>query len=43
MSISKCQSRTTIDLSKQQLLDRDMETVVKQALIEKECTRLDLG
>ena len=28
---------------KQQLLDRDMETVVKQALIEKQCTRLDLG
>jgi Ran GTPase-activating protein (RanGAP) involved in mRNA processing and transport len=43
MNISKCQSRTTVDLSKQQLLDRDMETVVKQALIEKECIRLDLG
>lgn len=42
-SISKCQSRTTVDLSKQQLLDRDVETIVKQALIEKECTRLDLG
>ena len=26
MNISKCQSRTTVDLSKQQLLDRDMET-----------------
>lgn len=43
VSISKCQSRTTVDLSKQQLLDRDMETIVKQALIDKQCTRLDLG
>ncbi|CAF2408487.1 unnamed protein product [Rotaria sp. Silwood2] len=43
LSISKCPSHTTIDLSKQQLLDRDMETIIKQALIEKECTRLDLG
>lgn len=43
LSISKCQRRTTIDLSKQQLLDRDMETIIKQALIGKECTRLDLG
>jgi hypothetical protein len=43
ISISKCQSRTTVDLSKQQLVDRDMETVIQQALIEKECTRLDLG
>ena len=43
INISKCQTHTTIDLSKQQLLDRDMETIVKQALIEKECTRLDLG
>ncbi|CAF2646263.1 unnamed protein product [Rotaria sp. Silwood2] len=43
INISKCQSHTIIDLSKQQLLDRDMKTIVKQALIEKECTRLDLG
>ncbi|CAF0748052.1 unnamed protein product [Rotaria sp. Silwood1] len=42
-SISKCQSHTTIDLSKQQLLDRDIETIIKQGLIEKQCTRLDLG
>ncbi|CAF1456944.1 unnamed protein product [Rotaria magnacalcarata] len=39
----KSQPRTAIDLSKQQLFDRDIETVIKQALIEKECTRLDLG
>ncbi|CAF3375013.1 unnamed protein product [Rotaria socialis] len=43
INISKCHSRTTVDLSKQQLLDRDLKTVVKQALTEKECTRLDIG
>ncbi|CAF0977089.1 unnamed protein product [Rotaria sp. Silwood1] len=42
-NISKCQSHTTIDLSKHQLLDRDMEIIIKQAIIEKECTRLDLS
>ncbi|CAF3455689.1 unnamed protein product [Rotaria socialis] len=41
--LSKSQPRTAIDLSKQQLFDRDIETVIKQAVIEKECTRLDLG
>ncbi|CAF3664402.1 unnamed protein product [Rotaria sordida] len=42
-NISKYQLHTTIDLSKQQLLDLDMETIIKRALIEKECTKLDLG
>ncbi|CAF1382929.1 unnamed protein product [Rotaria magnacalcarata] len=28
---------------KRELLDRDLEAVVKQALTEKECTRLDIG
>ncbi|CAM2714794.1 unnamed protein product [Rotaria socialis] len=41
--LSKSQPHTAIDLSKQQLFDRDIETVIKQAVIEKECTRLDLG
>jgi len=43
LNISKYQFHTAVDLSKQQLLDRDMETIIKQAVIGKECTRLDLG
>ena len=43
LRLLKCTTRTTIDLSSQQICDRDVEIIVKQALIDKQCTRLDLG
>jgi Ran GTPase-activating protein (RanGAP) involved in mRNA processing and transport len=38
--IAKCESHSKIDLSFHQLTDHDMEIVVKQAIVEKECTVL---
>ncbi|CAF2751545.1 unnamed protein product [Rotaria sp. Silwood2] len=40
-TISKCQSRK-LNLSGQQLNDQDMEIVIKQGMIDKQCTILDL-
>lgn len=41
--INKCESRSKIDLSFQQLSDRDIDTVVEQAIIQKQCTVLLLN
>jgi Ran GTPase-activating protein (RanGAP) involved in mRNA processing and transport len=41
--IVKCESRSTVDLSYQQLTDRDMTIVVKHAIIKKRCIFLNLS
>jgi Ran GTPase-activating protein (RanGAP) involved in mRNA processing and transport len=40
--IDKRESNSWIDLSRRQLTDRDMEIIVKQAMINKQCKELDL-
>ena len=41
--IDKCESGSKIDLSFRQLIDRDMDIVVQQAIIEKQCRVLLLN
>jgi Ran GTPase-activating protein (RanGAP) involved in mRNA processing and transport len=41
--IDKCESRSKIDLSFRQLTDHDIDIVVKQAIIQKQCTVLLLN
>ena len=41
--IVKCESRSKIDLSFRQLTDRDIDIVVKQGIIQKQCTILLLN
>jgi hypothetical protein len=41
--IAQAQPRAWIDLSHQQLVDQNMEIVAAQAIIDKQCTELDLG
>ena len=41
--IDKCESRSKIDLSFRQLRDCDIDTVVKQAIMHKQCTVLLLN
>jgi Ran GTPase-activating protein (RanGAP) involved in mRNA processing and transport len=41
--IARSRPHTWIDLRHQQLTDQNMETVAQQAIIDKQCTVLDLG
>jgi hypothetical protein len=41
--IEQCQSRSKVDLSEQNLNDEDMKIVIKEAIINKQCTELDLS
>ncbi|CAF1404591.1 unnamed protein product, partial [Didymodactylos carnosus] len=40
--INKCHPFSKMDLSQQKLTDQDMEIIVQQAIIDKQCTHLDL-
>ena len=41
--IARSPPRSWIDLSHQQLVDENMEIVAQQAIVDKQCTTLDLG
>ncbi len=41
--IQECQERSLVSLEKQNLIDKDMEIVVKQAIINKQCKQLRLN
>jgi hypothetical protein len=41
--ISKCESRSLVDLSHKNLIDLDIAIVVEEAMIKKQCTQLNLS
>jgi Ran GTPase-activating protein (RanGAP) involved in mRNA processing and transport len=41
--IAQCEDRSTIDLKKQNLTDEDMEILVREAIINKQCKQLELS
>jgi Ran GTPase-activating protein (RanGAP) involved in mRNA processing and transport len=41
--IEQCEQQSEVNLEKQNLTDEDMEIVVKEAIINKQCKKLELG